>query len=507
MSPLKQQQIVISGASADELMRVKGFIQFEIIRFGEQPAEFKLQEAPPRLIWAGSSGIYLKDGQPWAYPFTRVLQKFPGVHFSVEYHDGEIMKEASFPLDDARSRGAKLETDREPNTHEKAYYEGITKKFSETTDSNSAPVQDAPRNAFPSISEQDESANQETSRQFSKQAPTVAQQPGIQTDLSEQRIAIVQQQLDAAEGQALSAENRIAEAEKRAANAEALLEEEKQNRFKAELEIKKFEQSKRETEAQNSLVENRTIVAEIDAVTAEENAAKDRFMSSMLAIKSQLAEPELDDPMSTGELEDNQGLASLSRIAHLLRQDKNADGMNAFHKAAKAGSFSKFTPDELNLHNLLSRDDEGNTALHWAAAKGILSQLPGHILTPHNLLLKNNHRATCLHLAALGGCMRDLPADILTMQHVLDETNTGCTCLHLAAINGLLLEMPEQFFTHEALNTRNQNGQTPIEVTDAGGHADNVPSEIRAVAADPNATATGKLLKFKESLRKMRWQI
>ena len=93
------------------------------------------------------------------------------------------------------------------------------------------------------------------------------------------------------------------------------------------------------------------------------------------------------------------------------------------------------------------------------------------------------------------------------MENVLDETDTGCTCLHLASIHGLLVDIPDQFFTYEALNMQNRNSQTPIEVADMSGHEDKVPSELREVAADPNASVTGKLIKFKESMRKMRWQI
>ena len=54
---------------------------------------------------------------------------------------------------------------------------------------------------------------------------------------------------------------------------------------------------------------------------------------------------------------------------------------------------------------------------------------------------------------------------------------------------------------------KNRNGQTPIEVADAGGHKEKVPGELRAMAIDPNVSAAGNLTNFKESMRKMRWQI
>ena len=51
MSSTEQQQIIIYGASEEELMKVKGFIRQEMIRFSEQAVEFEFHDTPPRLIW------------------------------------------------------------------------------------------------------------------------------------------------------------------------------------------------------------------------------------------------------------------------------------------------------------------------------------------------------------------------------------------------------------------------------------------------------------------------
>ena len=70
MSISEQQQIIIYGASVEELLSVKEFIQRDRIRFGEQNGEFELREKPSRLILPDNKGIYLQKGQPWEYPFA-----------------------------------------------------------------------------------------------------------------------------------------------------------------------------------------------------------------------------------------------------------------------------------------------------------------------------------------------------------------------------------------------------------------------------------------------------
>ena len=92
MSTTEQQRIIIYGASEEELMGVKGFIRQEMIRFSEQAVGFEFHNTPPRLIWADIDGVYLKDRQPWEYPFNRVIRKFPSIRISVDYHDGEELK-------------------------------------------------------------------------------------------------------------------------------------------------------------------------------------------------------------------------------------------------------------------------------------------------------------------------------------------------------------------------------------------------------------------------------
>ena len=514
MSTSEQQQIIIYGASVEELMSVKRYIQREMIRFGGQNDEFELLEVPPRLTWAEIKGIYLKDGQPWAYPFNRVTEKFPNIRIEVDYLVDTQIKRTSFGLTESQPEERALEEEKKENAYFNEFQkdhvgEPDSKEITSLTDTSETKVLE-PK---PIIQ------NPQTA-----ESPTVTRgvevltQPERKVDTVEKQVPIIQQQLVETKEKTTVAEILAKKAEDRVVAMEAQLEEERRKREKVELELKRVqaerenvEQLKREVEEQKEVAERRAKKAEVNAVVAEEEVAKDRFMSSMLAIKAQMAEQsassDTDIQQITKENDEEQNLNSLSRIAHLLHQDKDVGGMNAFHKAAKAGSFSEFSAEELNVHNLLLRDDEGNTVLHWAAAKGILAEVPGHVLTPHNLLLRNSHRATCLHLAALGGCLRDLPADILTMDNVLDETDTGCTCLHLASIEGRLVDMPEQFFTHEALNMKNRNGQTPIEVADVSGHEDKVPGELREMAVDPNASATGKLIKFKESMRKIRWQI
>lgn len=513
MSSTEQQRIIIYGASEEELMGVKGFIRQEMIRFSEQAVGFEFHNTPPRLIWADIDGVFLKDGQPWEYPFNRVIQKFPSVRIMVDYHDGEGLKKASYGVTEAQQKEAG------DDQKEEAYFNEIQRENDENPVSQNAIPQTIPSpDLAPTPDRTGEQDPQANSPYLAQSTAELAVRPKHQVDTAGEEVAILQQQLVDAKEEATAAETSVIEAEERARDTERLLEEEKQKREKIEQELKKVasertnvEQLKQEAEQQKEVAERKARKAEVDAVYAEEEVAKERFMSSMLAIKAQLTEQNPQDkPSAQGAANDNsadQDLNSLSRIADLVRQDKEAGGMNAFHKAAKAGSFNEFSVDELTEGNLLMRDDEGNTVLHWAAAKGNLAQIPGHALTAHNLLLKNNHRATCLHLAALGGCLRDLPADILSPDNILDETNTGCNCLHMAAIQGRLAEIPDRFFTHEALNMRNRDGQTPIEVADAGGHKDKVPEELRAMAIDPNVLAAGNLTNFKESMRKMRWQV
>lgn len=519
MNTPEQQKIIIYSASALELESVKRYIQRDSIRFGIRSAEFELQEEPARLIWTEINSIYLKDGHPWAHPFNLVVKKFPNIGIEVDYLVDQQMKKASFGLTESQPEDTALDKVGEKTQKEDAYFNGIqefqvdntpgTQENTGATNTNEALVPES-----------------EPLRRELHAAEPPAVPHGVevlplterQVDAAKNQASIVQQQPVEAQGNATEAENLAKQAEDRIVAIEAQLDDEKRKRKEAELELKnvrdqleKAEELKSEVENQKEAAERRAKKAEVNAVIAEEEVAQERFMTSMLAIKAEMAEqsansdPNIED--ASKENAEEQNLNSLSRTAHLIRQDKDAGGMNAFHEAAKAGSLSKFSADELNVHNLLSRDDEGNTALHWAAAKGILGEIPGHVLTPHNLLLKNNHRATCLHLAALGGCLMDMPADILTTDNVLDETDTGCTCLHLAAINGRLVDIPDQFFTFEALNMQNRNVQTPIEVADEGGHGDKVPGVLRAVAADPNVSASGKLMKFKESIRKMRWQM
>ena len=101
-----EQQLIIYGASEEELMEVKRFIRREMIRFGEQVVEFEFRQHPPRLVWATIDGVYLKDGQPWEYPFNRVIQKFPSIRISVDYHDGSAMKKASYGVTEAQLKEA-----------------------------------------------------------------------------------------------------------------------------------------------------------------------------------------------------------------------------------------------------------------------------------------------------------------------------------------------------------------------------------------------------------------
>jgi hypothetical protein len=513
MSTTEQQRIIIYGASEEELMGVKGFIRQEMIRFSEQAVGFEFHNTPPRLIWADIDGVYLKDGQPWEYPFNRVIRKFPSIRISVDYHDGEELKKVSYGVTEAQLKDAG------DDQKEEVYFNETQRENDKNPVSQNAIPQTIPSpDLAPTPDRMGGPETQANSPYLAQSTAELAVRPKNQVDAAGDEVAILQQQLVDAKEEATAAETSVIESEERARDAERLLKEEKQKREKIEQELKKVasertdvEQLKQEVENQKEVAERRAKKAEVNAVYAEEEVAKEKFMSSMLAIKAQMTEQKPQDrPISQGALNASAGgqnLNSLSRIADLIRQDKDAGGMNAFHKAAKAGSFSKFSADELNEGNLLMRDDEGNTALHWAAAKGILAQVPGHVLTAHNLLLKNIHRATCLHLAALSGCLMDLPADILSLDNILDETNTGCNCLHMAAIQGRLAGIPDQFFTHEGLNMKNRNGQTPIEVADAGGHKEKVPGELRAIAIDPNVSAAGNLTKFKESMRKMRWQI
>jgi hypothetical protein len=508
-----EQQLIIYGASEEELMEVKRFIRREMIRFGEQVVEFEFRQHPPRLVWATIDGVYLKDGQPWEYPFNRVIQKFPSIRISVDYHDGSAMKKASYGVTEAQLKEAGDDQKKE------TYFNELQRENDKNPISQNAIPQTISSPELSPIPDRIGGQGTQTNSPYAAQSVAeLAVRSKHQVDAAGDEVAILQQQLVDAREETTAAETSVIEAEERARDAERLLEGEKQKREKIEQELKKaesertnVEQLKREVENQKEVAERRAKKAEVNAAFAEEEVAKGRFMSSMLAIKAQMTEQKPQDkPISQGAANDSTGgqnLNSLSRIADLIRQDKDAGGMNAFHKAAKAGSFSKFSADELNEGNLLMRDDEGNTALHWAAAKGILAQVPGHVLTAHNLLLKNIHRATCLHLAALSGCLMDLPADILSLDNILDETNTGCNCLHMAAIQGRLAGIPDQFFTHEGLNMKNRNGQTPIEVADAGGHKEKVPGELRAIAIDPNVSAAGNLTNFKESMRKMRWQI
>jgi len=514
MSTTEQQRIIIYGASEEELMGVKGFIRQEMIRFSEQAVGFEFHNTPPRMIWADIDGVYLKDGQPWEYPFNRVIQKFPSIRISVDYHDGSAMKKTSYGVTEVQLKEAG------DGQKEEAYFSKIQRENDKSPISQNAIPQIIPSPELSPIPDRIGGQETQTNNPYAAQSVAgSAVRPKHQVDAAGDEVAILQQQLVDAREEATAAETSVIEAEERARDAERLLEEEKQKHEKIEQELKKVvsertnvEQLKQEVENQKEVAERRAKKAEVNAVYAEEEVAKERFMSSMLAIKAQMTEQKKpqDNPISQGAANDSTGgqnLNSLSRIADLIRQDKDAGGMNAFHKAAKAGSFNEFSADELTEGNLLMRDDEGNTTLHWAAAKGILAQIPGHVLTAHNLLLKNIHRATCLHLAALSGCLRDLPADILSLDNILDETNTGCNCLHMAAIQGRLAKIPDQLFTHEALNVKNRDGQTPIEVADAGGHKEKVPGELRAMAIDPNVSAAGNLTNFKESMRKMRWQV
>ena len=518
MSTSEQQHIIIHGESAEELMGVKGFIQREMIRFGDQKDEFKLHEGPPRLIWAEIKGIYLRDGQPWEYPFARVVQKFPNIWIEVDYYSDAGAGKASFGLTESKPEQAKVEKVSEEGGKENAYFNELQKNHAK--EPSSLEINGLPNTSGTLEPEPKPVRRESQTAGSSSELPSVGvlTQSGHKVDTIEKQVTVIQQQLNEAKGKATAAEMLAKKAEGRVDTVEAQLEEERRKRKEVDLELnnvqaerENIERLKREIEEQKEAAERRARKAEGAAVVVEKESAKDRFMSSMLAIKAQMDEQRASSDTGikqiSKESEGNQNLNSLSRIAHLIHHDEDAGGMNAFHKAAKSGSFSEFSSDELNLHNLLLRDDEGNTALHWAAAKGILAEVPGHVLTTHNLLLRNSHRATCLHLAALGGCLRDLPANILTMDYILDETDTGCTCLHLAAIDGRLVDIPVQFFNHEALNMKNRNGQTPIEVADVSGHEDKVPSELREVALNPNASATGKLIKFKESMRKMRWQI
>tara|TARA_B100000959_G_C14958997_1_gene614964 strand:+ start:139 stop:1668 length:1530 start_codon:yes stop_codon:yes gene_type:complete len=509
MSTAGQQQIIIYSASEEKLIRVKEFIRREIIHFGKQAVRFVFYDKPPRLISTNIDELYLKEGRPWCYPFNRVIQKFPSVRIMVDYHDGKELKQSSYNGSEAQ---LKESGDKQKG---ESYFKEIQRRNDEKPIVQNVIPQTISNLELPPVPSQIGSQGTQTNSPYATQSVTEsAGRPKHQIDSAGNEIAILQKQLVDAKENTEEAEICVIQAEERARNAEQLLKEERQKREKIEQELKKaekerktIEQLKQEVEQQKEEAERRAKKAEVNATYAEEEIVKERFMSSVLAIKAQLTE---QNPISQGAANDSTGgqnINSLSRIANLIRQDKNAGGMNAFHKAAKTGSFSEFSVDELNEGNLLMRDDEGNTTLHWAAAKGNLALIPGHLLTAHNLLLKNNHRATCLHLAALGGCLMDMPADILTMDNILSETDTGCNCLHLAAIEGRLAEIPDQLFTHEALNMKNRNGQTPIEVADAGGHKGKVPGELRALAIDPNVSVAGNLTRFKESLREMRWKV
>ena len=251
MSTTEQQRIIIYGASEEELMGVKGFIRQEMIRFGEQAVGFEFHDTPPRLIWADIGRVYLKGGQPWEYPFNRVIQKFPSVRIMVDYHDGKRLKKASYGMTDAQLKEAG------DDQKEEAYFDEIQRENDKNPISQNAIPQTISSPDLSPIPDQIGGQGAQPNSPYAAQnvAELVAR-PKHQVDAAENKVAILQQQLVDAGEKAEEAEISVIQAEERARDAERLLEGEKQKREKIEQELKKAESERTNVEQLKQEVEN-----------------------------------------------------------------------------------------------------------------------------------------------------------------------------------------------------------------------------------------------------------
>ena len=67
---------------------MRRYVATELIRFGHTPPEFHTFDlAPKRKVYyiLPDASLYLKNGEPWSYPYHKVIGRFPGVAIKVHY--------------------------------------------------------------------------------------------------------------------------------------------------------------------------------------------------------------------------------------------------------------------------------------------------------------------------------------------------------------------------------------------------------------------------------------
>ena len=80
--------IIFWSPQDDGLVELRRYVAAELIRFGKIPPEFHTFDlAPKRKVHyiLPDASLYLKNGEPWLYPYHKIMARFPDAAIKVHY--------------------------------------------------------------------------------------------------------------------------------------------------------------------------------------------------------------------------------------------------------------------------------------------------------------------------------------------------------------------------------------------------------------------------------------
>jgi len=80
--------IIFWSPQDDGLAALRRYVATDLIRFGQTPPEFHTFDLAPKrrvLYILPDSSLYLKNGEPWLYPYHKIMARFPDAAIKVHY--------------------------------------------------------------------------------------------------------------------------------------------------------------------------------------------------------------------------------------------------------------------------------------------------------------------------------------------------------------------------------------------------------------------------------------
>ena len=82
---MKNEWVIIWGGPLEILRDVLQFIRREQVRVCAGNAEWTLDSYSHAVYLKTEDGLFKKDGEPWDYPFQKIVNKFPELRIKVAY--------------------------------------------------------------------------------------------------------------------------------------------------------------------------------------------------------------------------------------------------------------------------------------------------------------------------------------------------------------------------------------------------------------------------------------